>query len=132
MHTEAQDDRAEETGGRRGGQGPEEQSPEATDRIQSSLSVQRETAEDNQEQEGAPLAVLVTQPCPTLCDPMDCSQTSLSIAFSRQEYWSGLPFPSPEELPNPGVKPCSPTLQAYSLPFELQGSPTYLVGDPVF
>ena len=38
----------------------------------------------------------VTQSCPTLCDPMDCSlQASLSMGFSRQEYWSGLPFPSP-------------------------------------
>ena len=44
------------------------------------------------------------------------------MEFSRQEYWSGLPFPSPEELPNPGIKPRSPALQADSLPFELQGS----------
>ena len=36
------------------------------------------------------------QSCPTLCDPMDCSpQAPLSMGFSRQEYWSGLPFPSP-------------------------------------
>ena len=50
-------------------------------------------------------------------------QASLSMGFSRQEYWSGLPFPSPEDLPNPGIKPRSPALQADSLPFELQGSP---------
>ena len=37
-------------------------------------------------------------------------QTSLSMGFSRQEYWSGLPFPSPRDLPNPGVEPGSPTL----------------------
>ena len=40
--------------------------------------------------------VLVTQSCPTLCDPMDCSPPDSSVmGFSRQEYWSGLPFPSP-------------------------------------
>ena len=45
------------------------------------------------------------------------------MGFSRQEYWSGLPFPSPEDLPNPGIKPRSPALQAGSLPAELQGKP---------
>ena len=46
----------------------------------------------------------VTQSCPTLCDPMDSSlhQAPLSMRFSRQEYWSGLPFPSPGNLPDPG------------------------------
>ena len=47
----------------------------------------------------------------------------LSMEFSRQEYWSGLPFPSPGDLPNPGIKPRSPALQAESLLSELQGSP---------
>ena len=42
-------------------------------------------------------------------------QASLSMGFSRQEYWSGLPFPSPGDLPNPGIEPGSPTLQADSL-----------------
>ena len=50
-------------------------------------------------------------------------QASLSMGFSRQEYWSGLPFPSPEDLPDPGIEPWSPALQADSLPFELYGSP---------
>ena len=50
-------------------------------------------------------------------------QAPLSVGFSRQEYWSGLPFPSPGDLPDPGVKPQSPAFQADSLPFELQGSP---------
>ena len=45
------------------------------------------------------------------------------MGFSRQEYWSGLPLSSPEDLSDPGVKPRSPTLQADSLPSELQGSP---------
>ena len=68
---------------------------------------------------------LVVQSCPTLCDPMDCSlvahQAPLSMGFSRQEYWSGLPFPSPGDLPNPGIKPGSLALQADSL-LRTQGS----------
>ena len=44
----------------------------------------------------------------------------LSLKFSRQEYWSGLPFPSPWDLPNPGIEPGSPALQADSLPSELK------------
>ena len=53
-------------------------------------------------------------------------QSPRSIGFSRQEYWNGLPFPSPEALPNPGTEPGSPTLQADTLPFEPPGksSPT--------
>ena len=46
-------------------------------------------------------------------------QAPLSMGFSRQEYWSGLPFPSPEDLPDPGIEPGSPVLQADTLPFEL-------------
>ena len=44
----------------------------------------------------------------------------LSLKFSRQEYWSGLLFPSPWDLPNPGIEPGSPALQADSLPSELK------------
>ena len=67
---------------------------------------------------------LVTKSCPTLCDPMDCSlQAPLSMEFSRQEYWSGFPFPSPRDLPDPGIEPWSPAFQADSLPTELQGKP---------
>ena len=44
-------------------------------------------------------------------------QSPLSMKFSRQEYWSGLPFPSPGDLPDPGMEPGSPALQADSLPF---------------
>ena len=62
--------------------------------------------------------VKIAQSCPTLCDPMDWS-----MEFSRPEYWSGQPFPSPEDLPNPGIKPRSPTLQVDSLPAEPQESP---------
>ena len=46
-----------------------------------------------------------------------------SMEFSRPEHWRRYPFPSPGDLPNPGVKPRSPTLQADSLPAELQGKP---------
>ena len=50
-------------------------------------------------------------------------QAPLSMRFSRQGYWNGLPFPSPGDLPNSGIKPRSPALQAGSLPTELQGKP---------
>ena len=49
------------------------------------------------------------------------NQAPLSLGFSRQEYWSGLPFPTPGDLPNPGIKARSPALQADSLPAEPQG-----------
>ena len=48
-------------------------------------------------------------------------QAPPSVGFSRQEYWSGLPFPSPGDLPNSGIEPRPPTLQADSLPTESQG-----------
>ena len=48
-------------------------------------------------------------------------QVPLSMGFSRQEYWSGLLFPSPGDLPNPGIEPGSPTLQADALPSESPG-----------
>ena len=48
-------------------------------------------------------------------------QAPLSIGFPRQEYWSGLPFPSPGNLPDPGIKPRFPILQADSLLSELPG-----------
>ena len=62
----------------------------------------------------APVEVLtdeVAQSCPTLCDPWTVAyQVPLSMEFSRQEYWSGLPFPSPGDLPDPGTEPGSPAL----------------------
>ena len=51
-------------------------------------------------------------------------QTPLSMKFSRQEYWSGQLFPSPEDLPNLGTKPVSPTLHTDSLPSEASGNQT--------
>ena len=50
-------------------------------------------------------------------------QDPLSMGFSRQEYWSGLPFPPPGDLPDPGIEPRSPALQADSLQAELPGKP---------
>ena len=62
------------------------------------------------------MKVLVAQLCLTLCDPVNCfHQAPLSMEFSRQEYWSRLPFPSPGDLPDPGIEPGSPALQADSL-----------------
>ena len=51
-------------------------------------------------------------------------QTPLSMGFSRQKYWSGLPFPSPGDLPDPGIESGSSTSQADALPSEPQGSPS--------
>ena len=50
-------------------------------------------------------------------------QASLSMGFSRQEYWSALPFPSPGDLPDTGIEPRSPTLWADALPSEPPGKP---------
>ena len=50
-------------------------------------------------------------------------QASPSMGFSRREYWSGLPFPSPGDLPNPGIKPGSPALEADALTSETPGKP---------
>ena len=65
---------------------------------------------------------LVSKSCPTLAIPWTVAcQAPLSIGFSRQEYWSGVPFPSPGDLPNPGIEPRSPALQVDDLPTELWG-----------
>ena len=74
----------------------------------------------NIREEGGPLGpreYLVAQSCPTLCNPMDCNP----LGFSRQEYWSGLPFPTPWDLPEPGIERDSPALQADSLLSEPPG-----------
>ena len=61
---------------------------------------------------------------PVLCDHMDCSPPGSPVrGLFRQEYWSGLLFPSPGDLPNPGIKPRSPALQVDSLPSEPSGKP---------
>ena len=69
--------------------------------------------------------------CLTLATPCTVVfQAPLSMGFSRQEYWSGLPFPSPEDLPNPGTEPGSPALQADSLLLRRHRSPAEPPGKP--
>ena len=66
---------------------------------------------------------LVTKSCPTLATPWTVARRALLfMRFPRQEYWSGLPFPSPGDLPNPGIESGSPALQAESLLLELSGN----------
>ena len=67
----------------------------------------------------------VSQSYPTLCNSVDCvaHQAPLPMGFFRQEYWSGLPFPSPRDLLDPGTEPRSPTFQADALPSESRGKP---------
>ena len=71
--------------------------------------------------------LLVAKSCPTLCDPMDCNLPGSSVmGFPRQEYWSGLPFPSLRDLPDPGIEPSSPALASGFLPPSHLGSPLFL------
>ena len=69
---------------------------------------------------------LVTKACPTLVIPWTIvCQAPLSMGFSRQEYWSRLPFPSPRDPPNPGIEPRSPALEVATREAELQGKLSY-------
>ena len=66
----------------------------------------------------------VAQSCPTLCNPWTVAhQAPSSMGFSRQEYWSGLPFPSPGYLPDPEIEPRPPTLQGDALTLRAFKSP---------
>ena len=66
--------------------------------------------------------MLVIQSCPLFVTPRTVAcQAPLSMGFSRQEYWCGLPFLSPGHLPNPEIKPAFPALQVDSLPSEPPG-----------
>ena len=66
---------------------------------------------------------LVAKLCPTLVTPRTVAcQSVLSMEFSRQEYWCGLPFPSPGDIHNPGIEPESPALETDSLPTNLPGN----------
>ena len=72
---------------------------------------------------------LVTKSCLTLAAPWTVAcQAPLSIGFSRQEHWCGLLVPSPEDLPDPGIEPGSPALQADSLLSEPPRKPLNLLG----
>ena len=67
--------------------------------------------------------LLVAQSCPTLCIPWTIThQDPLSMGFFRQEYWSGLPFPSPGDLPDPGIEPKCPALEKILYHLSHQGS----------
>ena len=65
---------------------------------------------------------LVIKFCPTLTNPV-AHQAPLPMEFSRQKYWGGVPFPSPGDLPVPGIEPRCPILQADSLLLSYYGSP---------
>ena len=66
---------------------------------------------------------LVSKSCLYLANPWTVAcEASLSMGFSRQEYWDGLPFPSPGDLPHPGIELGSPELQADSLTFPFRKS----------
>ena len=98
------------------------------------------TSEDSSDDRGPGLEVAISSVCVSVCACGMCvlvtncvqlfgapctvaRQTPLSMEFSRQEYWSGEQFSSPGDLPDPGIEPRSPTLQAYSLPSEPRGKP---------
>ena len=71
---------------------------------------------------------LVTNSCLTLVTPQTVArQAPLPMGFSRQGYWSGLPFPSPGDLPDPGIRPGSPALQADSIATEPPWNPHYII-----
>ena len=67
----------------------------------------------------------VAQSCPTLCDPMDCSPPGSSVhRISQARILECEPFPSPGNLPDPGIKPAFPAWLVDSFPLELPGKPT--------
>ena len=73
-------------------------------------------------------SVLATQVISDSATPWTVArQVSLSVGFSRQQCWSGLPFPSPRDLPNPGIKPEAPELQADSSPSDPPAKPALKV-----
>ena len=72
----------------------------------------------------SPVVVLVVQSCPALCNPMDCSPPGSSVPeFSRQEYWNGLPFPSPGVFPTQGSNLGLPHYRQILYHLSHQGSP---------
>ena len=81
---------------------------------------------------------MVVTVCVCVCESLGCvrlfaipwtvaRQAPLSMGFSRQEYWSGLPFLSPGDFPDTGIEPTSLALQADSLPYEPPGKPAVIV-----
>ena len=99
---------------------------------QMSGQVSRGSAGEYQADERAGVARLswrVSGRCaPALCNPMDVAyQAPLSMAFFREEYWSGLPFPSPGDLPNPRVEPGLPHCRRILYQLSHQGSPSIII-----
>ena len=90
----------------------------APDKLEGPMEFSRLWKETKKESE-------VAQLCPTLCDPMDCSLPGSSVHGILQARILEFPFPSPEDLPNPGIEPGSPALQADSLPSEPPGKPNH-------
>ena len=73
------------------------------------------------------------QSCPTLCDAIDVAHhTPLSMEFSRQEYWSGLPFPFPRNLPDPGIEPAPLMSPAWAGEFFITSAPWSMPHLPLF
>ena len=91
----------------------------------SGVAAEREHVQDKaskQTKDAQTQAVLVARSCPTLATPWTVArQAPLSMGFSRPECWSGLPFPSPGDLPDPGMEPESLASQAGSFPPEPPG-----------
>ena len=74
----------------------------------------------------------VAQLCPTLCNPVNCSLPgSSAVRLSRQEYWSGVPFPSVGELPDPGIKPTLPESPAPAGRFSTTAAPGFCYSAPL-
>ena len=77
--------------------------------------------------------MLVAQLCSNLCNPLECSPLgSFSTGFLSQEYWSGLPFPSQGDLPDPGIELASPALAGRFFTTEPPGKPSLVLETTLF
>ena len=88
----------------------------------------REREKEHETTEHTMCCCLVTKSCLILCDLWTIAcQAPLSLGFPRQDYWSGLPFPSPGHLPDPGIIPASPALAGGLFTTEPPGKPKYTI-----
>ena len=88
----------------------------------------REREKENETTKLTICCCLVTKSCLILCDLWTIAfQAPLSLGFPRQDYWSGLPFPSPGHLPDPGIIPASPALAGGVFTTEPPGKPKYTI-----
>ena len=82
---------------------------------------------------GQKIVCVHTQSCLTFCKPVDCSPPdSSAMVLSRQECWSGLPFPTLGDLPDPGIKPASPAFAGGFFTTKAPGKSRRNVASPVF